>query len=121
VVKPLFDTNILIDFLNGIDAAADEIQRYEESAISVVTWMEVMVGAVPATAAVTETFLSQFRMIGLDETIARLATALRRDHRIKLPDAIIWASAKAEGRLLVSRNERDFPADDPGVRIPYRI
>jgi len=24
-------------------------------------------------------------------------------------------------RLLVTRNTRDFPPDEPGVRIPYRL
>ena len=42
MVKALLDTNILIDFLRGIPAARDELNRHEEKAISVVTWMEVM-------------------------------------------------------------------------------
>jgi predicted nucleic acid-binding protein len=40
---------------------------------------------------------------------------------MRLPDAIIWASAKRENALLVTRNIRDFPEHEPGVRIPYRI
>jgi predicted nucleic acid-binding protein len=39
---------------------------------------------------------------------------------MKLPDAIIWAAAQSEDRILVTRNTRDFPAEDPGVRVPYR-
>ena len=38
---------------------------------------------------------------------------------MKLPDALVRASAQAEAALLVTRNIRDFPADDPGVRVPY--
>ena len=38
-----FDTNILIDFLQGRDAAREEFSRYDDLAISIVTWMEVMV------------------------------------------------------------------------------
>ena len=33
--------------------------------------------------------------------------------------AIVWASARTESALLVTRNTRDFPADEPGVRLPY--
>jgi predicted nucleic acid-binding protein len=40
---------------------------------------------------------------------------------MKLPDAIIWASALARHMLLVTRNVKDFPANDPGVRMPYRL
>lgn len=45
MVNVLFDTTILIDYLNGISDAAKEIGRYREKAISPITWMEVMAGA----------------------------------------------------------------------------
>jgi hypothetical protein len=40
---------------------------------------------------------------------------------MRLPDAIIWASAQKENALLVSRNTKDFPVDAPGIRIPYTL
>ena len=46
---------------------------------------------------------------------------LRRERRLKLPDALIWATARRHGSLLVTRNTKDFPKDDPGVRVPYSI
>jgi predicted nucleic acid-binding protein len=46
---------------------------------------------------------------------------LRRDHRLKLPDAIIWASAQVHAMLLVTRDTKGFPAGDPGVPMPYRL
>ncbi len=121
MVKALFDTNILIDFLNGIDAAREELARYDDPAISIITWMEVMVVASDATSAPTRAVLSRYPVIALDEAIALRSVELRRAHRLELPDAIVWASAITQGRLLITRNEKDFPADDPGVRIPYRV
>lgn len=41
----VFDTNIIIDALNGIDEANVEYGRYEHVFISRITWMEVLVGA----------------------------------------------------------------------------
>ena len=38
MVKALFDTNILVDYLNAVSEVRDELQRYHEKAISVVTW-----------------------------------------------------------------------------------
>ena len=73
-MKALLDTNILIDYLTGIDAE-----------------------------------------------VAEIAVAIRRKQKMRLPDAIIWASAKRESALLDSRNTKDFPADLPGVRAPYRL
>jgi predicted nucleic acid-binding protein len=121
VVGALFDTNILIDHLNAVPQARDEIARFESRAISIVTWMEVMVGATAEVAEATRRFLEGFEIIALDDAIAARAVALRRAHRIKLPDAVIWATAQATGRLLVTRNVKDFPRGDPGIRDPYAL
>ena len=45
MVKALFDTSILIDYLNAVPESRTELQRYTDKAISIITWMEVMVGA----------------------------------------------------------------------------
>lgn len=121
MVGALFDTNILIDHLNAIPEAREEIGRFENRAISIITWMEVMVGASADLVEPTRLFLEGFSVIALDDEIANRAVALRRAHRIKLPDAVIWATAQTTGRLLVTRNTKDFPPDDPGVREPYTL
>jgi predicted nucleic acid-binding protein len=121
VVGALFDTNILIDHLNAFPQARAEIERYEDRAISIITWMEVMVGADGDVAEPTRRFLEGFTVVELDDGVAERAVNLRRAHRIKLPDAVTWASAQMAGRLLVTRNTRDFPVDDPGIREPYSI
>lgn len=121
MVGALFDTNILIDHLNAVPEAREEIGRFEDRAISIVTWMEVMVGASADLVEPTRHFLEGFSAIALDEEIANHAVALRRAHRIKLPDAVIWATAQTTGRLLVTRNTKDFPPGDPGVREPYTL
>jgi len=121
MVKALFDTNILIDYLNGVPAARDELDRYEDKAISIVTWMEVLAGAAPKVEAATRAFLDGFEIVALDNPIAERAVVLRKSNRIKLPDAIILASAEANAFLLVTRNTKDFRASDPSVRVPYVI
>ena|SRR5258708_32241912 len=121
MVKALFDTNILVDYLNAVPQARAELQRYAEKAVSIVTWTEVMVGASPDLEAATRRFLSDFKIVALDERIAECAVGLRRNHRIKVPDAVIWATAHVHAMLLVTRNIKDFPRGDPGVRAPYRL
>ncbi len=120
-MRALFDTNVLIDFLNGIEPARAELARYEHPAISVISWIEVLVGARPAAEVVTRGFLSGFERIELSSGIADRAVTLRRATRLRIPDAIILATAREHGLLLVTRNSKDFPADEPGIRIPYRI
>ncbi len=121
MVKALFDTNILVDYLNAVPEARTELQYYTEKAISIVTWMEVMVGADGDLETPTRNFLNSFDVVAVDERVAERAVTLRRDHRVKLPDAVIWATAQAHAMLLVTRNTKDFPNDDPGVRSPYRL
>jgi predicted nucleic acid-binding protein len=121
MVKALFDSNILIDNLSEIPQARDELRRFEHKAISIITKMEVLVGTDETDEAGVRSFLSGFEVIPLDEDIAERAVASRKQHRIKLPDAVIWASAQAHGMILVTRNTKDFPKDDPGIRAHYAI
>jgi len=34
---------------------------------------------------------------------------------------VIWATAQVHAVLLVTRNIKDFSADDPGVCAPYKL
>lgn len=121
-MRALLDTNILIDYLGGIEAAREEIARHDGPLISSITWMEVLVGAFDdREMARLRWFLSGFGRVAIDDRVSELAVAIRREHRIRLPDAIIWASARSIGGLLVTRNTKDFPAGAPGVRVPYSI
>ncbi|MDM9623616.1 twitching motility protein PilT [Rhizobium sp. AC44/96] len=121
MVKPLFDTNILIDYLNAVPQAAQEFDRYDTAAISIITWMEVLAGARPDVADATRRFLAGFQIISLEASVAERAVEIRQEYRIKLPDAIIWATADTNSMLLVTRNSKGFPTDTPGVRIPYAL
>lgn len=118
-MKALFDSNILIDYLNGIPAAKKEFQLYELRAISVITWMEVMVGGAFNDDKITRGFLASFEIIAVTEAVAERAVKLRREKRMKLPDAIILASAIEHGLLFVTRNTKDFDTALPSVRVPY--
>jgi predicted nucleic acid-binding protein len=80
-----------------------------------------MAGAPTSTERGTRTFLDSFVLVGLDDKVAERAVTLWRRHRLKLPDAIGWASAQVRAMLLVTRDTKGFPVDDPGVRMPYRI
>ena len=120
-LNPLLDSDILLDFLDGHTSAAREIARYRECCISIISWMEVLAGArTEADEDIRRGFLAHFRIVPLTPEVAEEAVRLRRQHRLKLPDAIIWASALNENCVLVSRNTKDFPANQVGIRFPYR-
>ncbi|MEP6507728.1 MAG: type II toxin-antitoxin system VapC family toxin [Gemmatimonadales bacterium] len=121
-MNAVVDTNILIDYLNGSSKAKHELEAFETIYVSLVSWMEILVGAEDGEEKSTiREFLRRFRVHPIDEGVAERAVAIRRKNKIRLPDAIIWATAQQLGFLLVTRNTRDFPARDPGIRIPYRL
>ncbi len=119
VARPaLFDTNILISALlhhQGRAAAALLERRASEPAISIVTWMEVMIGAPPPRDEETRKFLSRFEVLGLEREVVERAVLVRRSQRFKLPDAVIYATALIAGRVLVTADRGDFPSGTPGV------
>jgi predicted nucleic acid-binding protein len=120
LVKAVFDTNILIDLLKGVTEANHELGRYSHVAISRISWIEVLTGVRnDEDQNQVESFLAFFEMIELDGDISRLTIELRKRYRLKVPDAIVFASAKRRDSFLVTRDLDDFPADDPGIRVPY--
>lgn len=119
-MKAVFDTNILIDYLNGVDAAAAELELYDERLVSVVTQIEILVGADGRDEErLIRRFLTGFKVMDLGASVAEQAVALRKQHGLKVPDAIVYASARAQGCILVSRNTKDFKTEWPDVRAPY--
>lgn len=117
-----FDTNIIIDALAKRPQALAELRRASRPWISRVTWIEVLAG-VPAPARLkTEQYLAHYSIRELSPEIARRAADLRFNRRsLRLPDAVIFASAQDHGAILVTRNAKDFPATMPGIRIPYSL
>ncbi len=122
-MRAVIDSDVLVDYLQGLPGAAEELARYADRCISLISWMEVMVGAQvhPNEESACRRFLDSFRVLPITLSVATRAVGLRRMHRLKLPDAIIWASAQEEGCLLVTRNTKDFPASDASVRFHYRV
>ena len=116
-----FDTNILIDYLRGISQARAECDKHSDRAVSIITWMELMAGSTAANEADARSCLLNFYTLPLTAEVAERAFLLRRASGIKLPDAIIQATAEGSGRVLITRNTRDFPSGTSGVRIPYTI
>jgi predicted nucleic acid-binding protein len=119
-----FDSNILIDTLKGFPQARAELERAVMRGgrvwISRVVWIEVMSKGEGEGSKRAEKLLSGFGVDEVDEEIASRAAALRRERpRLKAVDAIILASALTRGRVLVTRNTKDFPAAMPGIRVPY--
>jgi predicted nucleic acid-binding protein len=103
VLSYLLDTNILLYLLGG--RLLDPIPSGPLS-VSVMTEIELL--SYPSLSPTEElqitNLLAKVQIIELSEPIKREAIRIRRSNRIKLPDAIIAASAITIGATLVSND-----------------
>jgi predicted nucleic acid-binding protein len=119
-MNAIIDTNILVDCVHGVEAAVQELERYEKMAVSRIVWIEFLTGARTADVEARRRFLlDDFDLLEVDDAVSQETILLRQRTRLKLPDAIILATARIHGLLLVTRNYRDFPRREPDIRIPY--
>ncbi|MDE8653239.1 type II toxin-antitoxin system VapC family toxin [Novosphingobium album (ex Liu et al. 2023)] len=118
---PFFDTNILIDWLRDHPQAAFELGRYPSHRISRIVWTEILAGEPIETRETIQQLIAPFEVVEIDGRIASAAADIRYRMRIKLLDALILATAQVNGAILVTRNTKDFPANMPGIRIPYTL
>jgi predicted nucleic acid-binding protein len=108
----LLDTNAVIDFCNNkLPITAANFIETIEPKISVITAIELF-----ASTAINNTekqILQEFTSIAIvyDNINAAIQTqtvAVRQAHKIKLPDAIIAATAIVYNLTIISRNINDF-------------
>lgn len=121
-----FDSAIVIDLLRGVEQARAEFERARDHRIqpwiSRVVWLEVMSRCAGPNLHVTERFLAGFGIDELDAEISDRAASLRRERPdLATSDAIMFATAQIRGRIFVTRNTKDFPANMPGIRVPYTL
>lgn len=119
----LLDSVIVIDHLNGVDAATAYLrQAGREASVSSITRAEVLAGCTALEAPRVAALLDRFRFLAMDAPVADEAARVRRDTRLKLPDAIQAAFALRHGLRLATRNTKDFaPARFGFVFAPYRV
>mgnify|MGYP001607210295 FL=1 len=105
----LIDTNIIIYYLEGEQAVVSFLRTHRgKLAISSITWMETL--SYPFSAneeQVVRVFLQELRLIEISSPVMELSIEIRRTKKMKLPDAIIAASA-IHDLTLVTRNIKDF-------------
>lgn len=119
----LLDSVILIDHLNGVEAATAFLRANGASAaISSVTRAEVLAGCSALEAPRVAALLDRFRFLPMDAPVSDEAARVRRETGLKLPDAIQAAFALRHGLRLATRNLKDFrPARFPFVFAPYAL
>ena len=126
-VKYLWDTNTAIYYLQqqfppNAEQFIDDLLKTELPVISAIPEIELLCWktATPNDLALLHSFINDALVIELEQPIKTKTADIRKLHRIKLPDAIIAATALIYDLTLVTRNTADFK-NITGLKIvnPY--
>ncbi|HWW78103.1 MAG TPA: hypothetical protein VNY82_00810 [Steroidobacteraceae bacterium] len=120
-MSAVFDTSLVIDYLRGVKRAQEAFAQFPDRAITVGTWVEVMMAAPQRFEPQTREFLRGFERLAINEAIADRALALIQQHtQLDIGHAIAWATAQINSAVYVSIDLPPLAAPDPTVCIPYR-
>lgn len=110
-VKYLLDTNSVIDYLgNKLPVSSLEIIDSINVFVSIVSKIELLAWpkATEEHLQILQLFLHASTVQNLDENIVLKTIELRKMYKIKLPDAIIAATAIVFDLVLITHNLKDF-------------
>lgn len=121
----LIDTNVVIDFLNyALPESGISFLYTIEPKISIINYIELFSKQKGSETEIEkiEEFIKNSTIYDVDYFIAQNAIEIRRNYKIKLPDAIIAATATYFGLTLVTRNINDFSkVNELKVINPYAL
>jgi len=114
-IKYLWDTNTVIYYLQQqfppqAEKFIDGILIDSNPAMSVITEIELLCwkAATDKDLEVLRDFINNALVFGLENDIKLKTVDIRKAYGIKLPDAIIAATALNYGLTLITRNTKDF-------------
>ena len=120
----LLDTDILIEYIRDRGQAVEFVDNLEgELLVSAATVAELYAGTRnDAEQQRLDDLISAFSFIPVDKTIAKQGGQYRyqygKSHGTGLMDALIAATAEAEGATLITFNQRHFPMIT-NLQVPY--
>ncbi len=92
VLKAVLDTNAVLYLLGGKLKESPPVGQYFISVISEMELYSYPLLEEQAQSRIAD-FLSNITVVGLSESVKQRAIQLRREHKLKLPDAIVAATA----------------------------
>ena len=120
VARFILDTNVILYFLGGRLANPFPVGAY---AISVISELELLAypGLVPSEEQRIRDFLADVPISDLTQSVKHHAVSLRNRFGLKLPDAIVAATALALDAVLLTNDQRllalsDVPTQALGVK-----
>lgn len=115
----IFDTNVLIYISKNILRVENFITPADQPKISVISYMEAL--GFPFATNEEEAYMQRIcdscKVLQLSDQIILETIKLRKNHRIKLPDAIIYTTAACANEALFTNNIADFKSLGANVEL----
>ncbi|CAG5070566.1 hypothetical protein DYBT9623_03112 [Dyadobacter sp. CECT 9623] len=115
----LIDSNAVSHYLSGLlpddgmvflDGVINQIPI-----ISVITQIELLSWKT-ASGRLVEDFVNDSQVLAITPDVVKICVKIRRERKVKTPDAIIAATAIANNLTLITDNEKDF-VNIPNLKV----
>jgi len=123
-MKYLWDTNTAIYFLqeqfpSNAEQFIDSTLQDSTPSISVITEIELLCwkNASEEELEVMHNFINGVTIFNLEDATKYKTVEIRKVHKIKLPDAVIAATALVYKQILLTRNTKDFKNIIPPTQL----
>ena len=118
-MRGLVDTNIIIYLSKHLLEVQTLFEKYETLFISRITHMEVLGFNFEDSEeeALVNKLIGHFQLLEINSMVGEMTIIARKTKKIKLPDAIIYATAKVYNCDLITANEKDFWGLKEGVKV----
>lgn len=122
----LIDTNVVIDLIGGKLPESggkwlDNLFVTHECYLSIINKIELLGFSGPSSELDTlRAFVNDITVLPMTDTVADKAIEIRSKKKMKLPDAIVAATAVVHNLAVISRNTKDFTSIE-GLEVvnPY--
>jgi len=117
--KGLLDSNVLIDASKGIVSTQDIVNEYDYLYTSIISYVETLGYNYSDNEEkeIVKQILDNVEIVDLNKQIADIAIDYRKIKKIKLPDALVLATAKYLNANLLTSDVSDFQNIDKSVKI----
>lgn len=117
--EALLDSNIFIYLSQKILSFDKVFGQHQKFNTSIISYMEVMGFSFSNIdeKELLEAMFDNMSIKNIDKDIVNKVITIRQNKKIKLPDAIVYATASVNNMDLITRNVEDFRNIDNTVKI----
>jgi len=115
----LLDSNIFVYISQKLLSFDNLFRTHENFCSSIISYMEVLGYNFENEfeREIVQILFQEMEVVNIDDAIVSKVIEIRKKRKIKLPDAIVYATASVRNLDLITRNVSDFKNIDRTVKV----